>query len=167
MWTLSGLRVCIVWATKLGKVGYVYGGSEHTSWGRRGMLACRRREPGGSFCRGSRPAWADRPGWPCASTGLHFPPARSFLLRDFLARVLHELRRPNALVHSFSCIIGPSTWCFILWVMSMLPCSTCFTCHHEIPAKSCLLPTHACPLHVVLMKVDERASNGAYMINLN
>jgi hypothetical protein len=47
------------------------------------------------------------------------------------------------------------------------PCSTCFTCHHEFPAKLCLLPTHACPLHVVLMKVDERASNGACMVNLN
>jgi hypothetical protein len=53
----------------------------------------------------------------------------------------------------------------MLWVMSMLPCSTCFTCHHEFFAKLCLLPTHACPLHVVLMKVAERASNGACMIN--
>jgi hypothetical protein len=56
---------------------------------------------------------AGRPG----STGLGwfgplarlFLPARSFPLRDFLARVLHELHHPNALVHSFSCIIGPST----------------------------------------------------------
>jgi hypothetical protein len=55
----------------------------------------------------------------------------------------------------------------MLWVMSMLPCSTCFTCHHEIPAKASLLPTHAYPLHVVLMKVDERVSNGACMINSN
>jgi hypothetical protein len=47
------------------------------------------------------------------------------------------------------------------------PCSTCFTCHHEIPAKLCLLPTNACPLHVVLMKLVERASNGACMINFN
>jgi hypothetical protein len=47
------------------------------------------------------------------------------------------------------------------------PCSTCFTCHHEFAAKLCFLPTHACPLHVVLMKVDERASNGACMVNLN
>jgi hypothetical protein len=47
----------------------------------------------------------------------------------------------------------------MLWVMSILPCSTCFTCHHEFPAKLCLLPTHAYPLHVVLMKVVERASN--------
>jgi hypothetical protein len=29
------------------------------------------------------------------------------------------------------------------------------------------LQSYACPLHVVLMKVDERASNGACMINLN
>jgi hypothetical protein len=31
----------------------------------------------------------------------------------------------------------------------------------------CLLPTHACPLHVDLMKVDEWVSNGACMINFN
>jgi hypothetical protein len=55
----------------------------------------------------------------------------------------------------------------MLWVMSMIPCSTCFTCHHQIPAKSCLLPTYDCPLHVVLMKIYERVSNGACMINLN
>jgi hypothetical protein len=55
----------------------------------------------------------------------------------------------------------------MLWVMSMLPCSTCFTCHHECLAKLSLLPTHACPLHVDLMKVNERLSNGACMINLN
>jgi hypothetical protein len=34
-------------------------------------------------------------------------------------------------------------------------------CHHEFPAKLCWLPTHVCPLHVVLMKVDERAINDA------
>jgi hypothetical protein len=55
----------------------------------------------------------------------------------------------------------------MLWVMSMLPCSTCFTCHHEIPAKFMLASHHACPLHVVLMKVDERVPNGACVINLN
>jgi hypothetical protein len=38
---------------------------------------------------------------------------------------------------------------------------------HEFPKKLCLLPTNACPLHVVLMKVVERASNGAFMINFN
>jgi hypothetical protein len=108
-----------------------------------------------------------RPGWPRAPPWLDFPPARSFLLHDFLARVLHELHRPNALVHSFTCIIGPYTLCFMLCVMYMLPCSTCFTCHHEFPAKLCFLPAHACPLHVVLMKVVERASNGACMINFN
>jgi hypothetical protein len=63
------------------------------------MLACRRREPGGSFCRGGQPAWAERPGWPRASPGLRFPLARSFLLRDFLARVLHEL---HSLLHYWS-----------------------------------------------------------------
>jgi hypothetical protein len=97
------------WARKL----------EHTNWGRRGLLACRRWESGAPFIgQAGRP----RPtglGW-FAPLARLFLPARSFLLHDFLARVLHELHRPNALVHSFSCIIGPSTWCFMLWVMSML-----------------------------------------------
>jgi hypothetical protein len=140
---------------------------EHTNWGWKGMLACRRREPWGSSCRWGRPAWADRPGWPRASPLLGFLLTRSFLLHDLLARVLYELHRSNTPVLSFSYIIGPSTWCFMLWVMSMLPCSICFTCHHEFPAKLCFLHTHAFPLHVVLMKVDERASNGACMINFN
>jgi hypothetical protein len=55
----------------------------------------------------------------------------------------------------------------MLWVMSMLPSSTCFTCHHEIPAKLMLATHHACPLLVELVKVDERESNGACMINSN
>jgi hypothetical protein len=50
--------------------------------------------------------------------------------------------------------------------MSMLPC---FTCHHEFPAKQCLLLTHACPLHVTLLKVLEGhpvMHHGACMICL-
>jgi hypothetical protein len=46
----------------------------------------------------------------------------------------------------------------LIRVMSMLPC---FTCHHEFPAKQCFLPTHACPLHVVLMKAVGRAFDDA------
>jgi chemotaxis response regulator CheB len=38
---------------------------------------------------------------------------------------------------------------------------------HEIPAKFMLAAHHACPLHVDLVKVDERVSNGAWMINSN
>jgi hypothetical protein len=172
MWTWSWLRVCIVWAIKLGKNGYVYGGFGHENLSTRieegkGCLPAEDGSRGGSFCRGGRPAWAHRPGWPRAPPWLGFLPAWSFLLPDFLARVLHELHRPNTLIHSCSCIIGPSTWCFMLWVMSMPPCATSFTCHHEFPTKLCLLPTHACHLHVILMKVDERASNGACMINFN
>jgi hypothetical protein len=68
------------------------------------MLACRRREPGAPFIRE-----AGRPGVVLAPLARLFLLARSLLLRDFLAPVLHELHRPNALVHSFSCIIGPST----------------------------------------------------------
>jgi hypothetical protein len=64
-----------------------------------------------------------------------------------------ELSHPLLCLHYWSLHLMP-----LLWVMSMLPC---FTCHHEFPAKQCLLPTHACPLHVVLMKVVGRASNDA------
>jgi hypothetical protein len=144
MWTLSGLRLWIFWAIKLWKVGYVYGGSGHKN------LSTQTEEGEGRLPAedGSRGApfvgKAGRPGWLRALPWLGFLPARSFLLHDFLARVLHEFHRLNPPVHSFSCIIGPSTWCFMLWVMSMLPCSTCFTGHHEFPAKLCLLPTHAC-----------------------
>jgi hypothetical protein len=42
--------------------------------------------------------------------------------------------------------------------MSML---LCFTFLHDFPAKQGLLPTHACPLHVALMKVVGRASHDA------
>jgi hypothetical protein len=42
----------LFWAQKL----------EHTNRGRRELLACRRRAPGGAFYRAGRPAWADWPG---------------------------------------------------------------------------------------------------------
>jgi hypothetical protein len=51
---------------------------EHTNGGRRELLACRRRAPGGAFYRAGRPAWADRPWW------LRAPPWLGFLQRDDL-----------------------------------------------------------------------------------
>jgi hypothetical protein len=47
----------------------------------------------------------------------------------------------------------------MLWVMSTLPCSICFTCHHEIPAKFMLAAHHACPCGL--------GGLGACMINSN
>jgi hypothetical protein len=54
---------------------------------------------------------------------------------------------PPKLCHPLLCL---HYWSFhlmpLLWVMSMLPC---FTCHHEFPAKQCLLPPYlffACDL---------------------
>jgi hypothetical protein len=35
---------------------------EHKNGGRRELLACRRRAPGGAFYRAGQPAWVDRPG---------------------------------------------------------------------------------------------------------
>jgi hypothetical protein len=152
MWTSSGLRVCIVWAIKLRNVGYVYGGSGTKTWAHKlkERDACLQKTGAGGVPfvgEAGRPAWADRPRWPRASPRLDFLPTRSFLLHDFLSRVLHELHCPKALVHSFSCIIDPSTWCLMLWVMFMLPCSTCFTC----PVK--FLQSEACcpPMLVLFM----------------
>jgi hypothetical protein len=84
MWTLSGLRACIVWAIKLGKVGYVYGGSGHEN------LSTQTEE--GEWCLpaedGSRGApfvgEAGRPG----PTGLggHVPlPASAFFQHDIFS----------------------------------------------------------------------------------
>jgi hypothetical protein len=170
MWTLSGLRVCIVWAINLGKVGYVYGGSGHTNLSTKtedgeGCLPAEDGSRGAPFIgEAGRPV-------PTGLGGRVLSPSSVFLQHDHFSSVTFlpacSTSCTAQTLSSTPCIIGPSTWCFMLWVMSMLPCSTCFTCHHEFPAKLCLLPTHACPLHVVLMKVDERASNGACMINFN
>jgi hypothetical protein len=62
-----------------------------------------------------RPAWvASFPPW------LGFPLAWSSSLCDFCACVLHKLHRPSSLIHSFACIIGPSTWCLCF---ESCPCS--------------------------------------------
>jgi hypothetical protein len=78
MWTLSRLRVCIVRAIKLGKFGYVYGGSGHKN------LSTQTEEGGGCLPAegGSRGApflgEAGRPG----PTGLggRVPPQGSIFL---------------------------------------------------------------------------------------
>jgi hypothetical protein len=125
------------WAQKL----------EHTNRGRRELLACRRRAPGGAFYRAGRPAWVDRPGWLRAPLWLGFLPARSSPLCDLCACVLHLLHRLNALVHSFACIIGPSTWCSCF---ESCPCSLAPLASH---ATINFLQIHACcpPMIVLCM----------------
>jgi hypothetical protein len=67
---------------------------------------------------------AGRPGltglgclWPSLA---RFPPAWSSPFCDFCACVLNKLHRPNSLIHSFACIIGPSTGCLCF---ESYPCS--------------------------------------------
>jgi hypothetical protein len=111
----------------------------------------------GCFCRGGRPAWL-------TSLGGLVPPLARFSSNMTIFPLW--LSCPGApqvaspkLSHPLLCL---HYWSFhfmpFLWFMSML---LCFTCHHEFPTKQCLLPTHACPLHVVLMKVVGRASRDA------
>jgi hypothetical protein len=129
---------------------------EHTNRELDELLTCRRGAPG-LLNRGRRPAWADWPGWPRALSSSGFF-QHTHLLCDFCACVLHRLHRPNSLIHSFACIIGPSTWCLCF---ESCPCS--FASHASMIffAKQGLLPTHSCPLHVALMKVVGRASRDA------
>jgi hypothetical protein len=126
---------------------------EHTNRGRRELLACRRRTPGGAIYRVSRPAWGGS-----GPPGSVLSPS-TIISPLWLLCPRAPLVAPPKRSHPLLCL---HYWSFhlmhLLWVMSMLPC---FTCHHEFPAKQCLLPTHACPLHVVLMKVVWRASNDA------
>jgi hypothetical protein len=60
---------------------------------------------------------------------------RSCLLCCFVTACSTGLHLPNVLVHSFACIIAPSTWWFRF---ESLPCSLCLTCLHDIPAKQIL-----------------------------
>jgi hypothetical protein len=133
---------------------------EHTNRGREELLACWRRVPGGAYI-----GEAGRPRWPRAS------PGASFLQRDDLPLWLScsraPLVAPPKLSHPLLCL---HYWSFhlmpLLWVMSMLPC---FTCHHEFPAKQCLLP----PMLIIcmwswwkLLKGHPMMYHGAFMICL-
>jgi hypothetical protein len=109
------------------------------------MLACKRRAPGCAICRGGRPVWADQSGWFRAPPWLGFLPAWWSLLRDFRACVLHLLHLPNALVHSFACIIGPSTWCSCF---ESCPCSLASLDSH---ATMNFLQSHACYPRILVL----------------
>jgi hypothetical protein len=130
---------------------------KHTNRGREELLACRRWAPGGAICRGGQPAWADRPGWLRAS------PGTSFLQRDDLPFVTFV---PAC---STSCTAQTLSSTPLLALL-VLPLDAFALSHVHAPllhmpswisCKTILAAPHACPLHVVLMKVLERASNDA------
>jgi hypothetical protein len=109
---------------------------EHTNREVGGLLACWRRALGVHFI-----GQAGRPG----STGLGglMPPLARFSSSVMIFPLWHSCSRaplvaPPKLSHPLLCL---HYWSFhlmpFLWVMSMLPY---FTCHHEFPAKQCLLP---------------------------
>jgi hypothetical protein len=158
-------------AIKLGKVGYVYSGSGHENLSTQteegeGCLPAEDRSRGAPFV-----GEVGRPG-PTGLGGRVPLPASAFFQHDHSPPCPPCPRAPRVAPPKRSHpLLSLHYWSFHLMLhalgLSMLPSSTCFTCHYEILAKSCLLPTHACPLHVVLMKVDERVCNGACMINLN
>jgi hypothetical protein len=142
MWTSSGLRVWIVWAIKLGKDGYVYGGSRLEN-------LSTQIEEGDSYLpaedghRGVHfTGEVGRPGWLRAAPWLSFFSAWWSLLRDHCARVLHLLHHPNALVHSFACIIGPSTWCS--WFESCPYSLSPLASHAPLISCKVMLVAHPC-----------------------
>jgi hypothetical protein len=94
------------------------------------------------------PAGLGRPTWvaPCPSLA-RFSSSTIISLCDLCARVLHLLHRPNALVHSFACIIGPSTWCSCF---ESCPCSLASLASH---ATMNFLQSYACcpPMLVLCM----------------
>jgi hypothetical protein len=130
---------------------------------RRGMLACRRREPGGSFCRGGRPAWVAAcsplarfssrtiisPPWlPCPRAPRVAPPKRSRPLLFLHYWSFHLML--NALSH----VHAP-----LLHLLHMSPWISC--------------KVYACcpPMLVLCMrswwKLMKEHPNGACTINLN
>jgi hypothetical protein len=85
-----------------------------------------------------RPASLGRPAWVASChPWLRFIPAHSSSLCDLCAHVLHELHRQNSLIHSFACVIGPSTWCLCF---ESCPCS--FASHASIFFRK---PRPCCP----------------------
>jgi hypothetical protein len=105
----------------------------------------------GCFYRGGRPAWADHPGWlPCS-------PGSAFLQHDDLPFVTFVL------ACSTSCTAQTLSFTPLLALL-VVPLDAFALSHVHAPLlhmPPCLLHPHACPLHVVLMKVVERASNDA------
>jgi hypothetical protein len=129
---------------------------EHTNKGREELLACRRRAPGGAYI-----GEAGRPG----PTGLGgFVPPLARLSSSVMISPLW-LSCPRAPL-----VAPPKLSSTPLLALLVLPLDAFALSHvhapllHMPPWISCkakLAAPHACPLHVVLMKVVERASNDA------
>jgi hypothetical protein len=81
---------------------------EHMNKELDGRLTYRRGAP--RCLNRGRPVGLGRPAWVvCCSSGLRFSSSTLIFTLMFCDIVLHGLHRPNSLVHSFACIIGPST----------------------------------------------------------
>jgi hypothetical protein len=76
------------------------------------------------------------------------------------------LHLPNVLVHSFACIMAPSTWWFCF---ESLPYSLASHASMIFLQNKALAAPHACPLHVVWWKMLEghpMMHHGACMVRL-
>jgi hypothetical protein len=60
--------------------------------------------------------------------------------------LLDRMHLPNVLIHSFACIIAPSTWWFCF---ESLPCSLASHASMIFLQNKALAAPHACTLHVV------------------
>jgi hypothetical protein len=127
--------------TKLELGRYVYGGSglraqEHeqgTGW----VTYLLKDTTKGLKWEWSRPAWVA-----CCSTWLQFSPAHSMHACCFVITCSTGLHRPNALVHSFACMIDPSTW---LFCFESLPCSLALHASMRFLQTKLLLPLMLVP----------------------
>jgi hypothetical protein len=162
VWTLSGSRVWFCWA-KLTWEGWL---SLRRFWTKNSSTQTKRWEsclPAEDEHQGVHfIGEAGRPG--PTVLGCLWPALARFFLSMMISTLwLSCLRVPQVAPPKLSHpLLWLHYWSFhlmpLLWVMSMLPR---FTCRHEFPAKHCLLPPYAFPLHVTLMKVVERASRDA------
>jgi hypothetical protein len=108
-----------------------------------------------------RPAWG-----PLCSSWLGYSPVHSCLLCCFMTTCSTRLHLPNVLVHSFACLIAPSTWWFCF---ESLPCSLASHAPWYFCKTKPWLPPHACSLHVVWWKMLEGhpvMHHGACMVRL-
>jgi hypothetical protein len=91
---------------------------------------------------------------------------RSCLPCCFVTACSTGLHLPNVLVHSFACIIAPSTWWFHF---ESLPCSLASHASMIFLQNKALAAPHACLLHVVWWKMLEghpMMHHGACMVRL-
>jgi hypothetical protein len=171
MWTLSGLRVLIVWAINLGKVGYVYSGSGHKNLSTQtkegeGYLPAEDESRGAPFIgQVGRPGptglgWFDPPGSALSPSTIIYPPLLSCPRAPRVAPP--KCSRPllflhywsfHLMFHALSHVHAP--------LLHLLHMSPWISCKLMLAAHPCL--SFACgPDEIV-----ERASNGACMINFN